>query len=218
MVVTEDATFGTIGGGQLEYEALRSAREMLTGGAAAAQLSRFGLGPSLGQCCGGTAQVLFEPTSEATEGWLRALVAYVDRGEPAVLVTALGAAADGKLVVSREGAVGTFADPQRQAAALAGAGAAGRGGHRAASRADGGPGGTVRAGPPGWTARRAVRRRACRQGAGPGARRVAVPDHLGRQPRRAVPARPCPPNVAHRMHRWGRSTPSTGRPPEPRSW
>ena len=34
MVVTEDATFGTIGGGQLEYEALRSAREMLTGGAA----------------------------------------------------------------------------------------------------------------------------------------------------------------------------------------
>ena len=120
MVVTEDATFGTIGGGQLEYEALRSAREMLTGGAAA-QLSRFGLGPSLGQCCGGTAEVLFEPTSEATEGWLRALAAYVDRGEPAVLVTALGAAAGGKLVVSREGAVGTFADPQRQAEALAAA-------------------------------------------------------------------------------------------------
>ena len=36
MVVTEDATFGTIGGGQLEYEALRTARAMLTGGVARA--------------------------------------------------------------------------------------------------------------------------------------------------------------------------------------
>jgi xanthine dehydrogenase accessory factor len=121
MVVTEDATFGTIGGGQLEYEALRSAREMLRGGAAAAQLGRFGLGPSLGQCCGGTAEILFEPTSEATDAWLRALVACVDRGEPAVLVTAFGDSAGGKLVVSSDGAVGSFADPRRQADALAAA-------------------------------------------------------------------------------------------------
>ena len=119
MVVTEDATFGTIGGGQLEYEALRTARAMLTGGVAP-QLCRFGLGPSLGQCCGGTAEVLFEPTSEATD-WLKALVAYVDRGEPAVLVTALGDAAGGKLVVGSDGAVGTFADPRRQAEAVAAA-------------------------------------------------------------------------------------------------
>jgi xanthine dehydrogenase accessory factor len=121
MVVTEDATFGTIGGGRLEYEALRSAREMLRGGAVAAQLCRFGLGPSLGQCCGGTAEILFEPTSEATDAWLRALVACVDRGEPAVLVTAFGDSAGGKLVVSSDGAVGSFADPRRQADALAAA-------------------------------------------------------------------------------------------------
>src|SRR5919106_3877943 len=49
MVVTEEAAFGTIGGGQLEYQALHAAREMLAGGATAAQLRRFGLGPSLGQ-------------------------------------------------------------------------------------------------------------------------------------------------------------------------
>jgi xanthine dehydrogenase accessory factor len=121
MVVTEDATFGTIGGGQLEYEALRSAREMLTRGAAPAQLCRFGLGPSLGQCCGGAAEVLFEPAEEATDEWLRALLAAVDQDEPAVLVTALGDAAGGKLVVSRDGAVGSFADPQRQAEAIAAA-------------------------------------------------------------------------------------------------
>jgi xanthine dehydrogenase accessory factor len=121
MVVTEDATFGTIGGGQLEYEALRSAREMLRGSAVAAQLCQFGLGPSLGQCCGGTAEILFEPTSEATDAWLRALVACIDRGEPAVLVTAFGDSAGGKLVVSSDGAVGGLADPRRQADALAAA-------------------------------------------------------------------------------------------------
>jgi xanthine dehydrogenase accessory factor len=120
MVVTEDAIFGTIGGGQLEYEALRTAREMLKGGVAA-QLCRFGLGPSLGQCCGGTAEVLFEPTCEATPDWLRALVACVERGESAVLVTSLGEAAGGKLVVIRGGAAGAFADPRRQAEAVAAA-------------------------------------------------------------------------------------------------
>ena len=120
MVVTEDAAFGTIGGGQLEYEALRTARAMLPGGMAA-QLCRFGLGPSLGQCCGGTADVLFEPSCAVTDDWLRALAACVDRGEPAVLVTALGDAADSKLVVSRSGAAGAFADPRRQAEAVAAA-------------------------------------------------------------------------------------------------
>jgi xanthine dehydrogenase accessory factor len=120
MVVTEDAIFGTIGGGQLEYQALRTAREMLTG-RAAAQLCRFGLGPSLGQCCGGTAEVLFEPACAAADDWLSVLLASVDRGEPAVLVTALGDAAGGKLVVSRDDASGGFPDSQRQADAVAAA-------------------------------------------------------------------------------------------------
>jgi xanthine dehydrogenase accessory factor len=114
MVVTEDAIFGTIGGGQLEYEALRTAREMLKGGVAA-QLRRFGLGPSLGQCCGGTAEVLFEPACEAADDWLSVLLACVERGESAVLVTALG----GKLVVGRDGASGAFPDSQLQVEAVA---------------------------------------------------------------------------------------------------
>jgi xanthine dehydrogenase accessory factor len=120
MVVTEDAIFGTIGGGQLEYEALRTARAMLKGGMAA-QLCRFGLGPSLGQCCGGTAEVLFEPTSEATNDWLRALAACVDRNDSAVLVTAFGDGAVGKLAVSRDGDWGVFADSQWRAKAVAAA-------------------------------------------------------------------------------------------------
>jgi xanthine dehydrogenase accessory factor len=116
--VAEDATFGTIGGGQLEYEACGIARAMLAAGAAAPELRRFGLGPSLGQCCGGTAEILLEPIAAAAEGWLDALMACIEQGEPAVLVTALGTTG-GKLVVIREGAVGRFAEARHEADAVA---------------------------------------------------------------------------------------------------
>ena len=119
MVVTADAGFGTIGGGQLEYEALRTAREMLACGAAAPQLRRFGLGPSLGQCCGGSARVLFEPMAGRQEPWQAALRELVERGEPAVVVTAIGGAWAGKLVVSRSDAVGDFRDSANHAAVAA---------------------------------------------------------------------------------------------------
>ena len=121
MVVTEDAAHGTIGGGQLEYQALHFAREILSGGNAAAQLRRFGLGPSLGQCCGGAAQVLFELISDAADGWLTALVESVERGEPAVLVTAIAAANGDKLVVSGDRVLGSFGDRPDQAELIAAA-------------------------------------------------------------------------------------------------
>jgi xanthine dehydrogenase accessory factor len=118
MVVTADAAFGTIGGGQLEYEALRVAREILKGGNAAAQRRRFNLGPSLGQCCGGAAQVLFEPIFDAAAGWLTALAACAEQDEPAVLVTAISAPGSGKLVVTGDGVVGALGDSQRDAEAV----------------------------------------------------------------------------------------------------
>ena len=49
---------GTIGGGNLEYTALKIAREMLLSGEASRQ-RRFVLGDSLGQCCGGTTTLAF---------------------------------------------------------------------------------------------------------------------------------------------------------------
>jgi xanthine dehydrogenase accessory factor len=118
MVVAAAATFGTIGGGQLEYEALHLARELLASGAPAPQLRRFGLGPSLGQCCGGSARILFEPTSERPALWQTALQALVERGEPAVLVTETGDDAAGKIVVSADGVTGVLSEARRHAAAV----------------------------------------------------------------------------------------------------
>jgi xanthine dehydrogenase accessory factor len=64
MLVQADRFHGTIGGGHLEHRALEIARAMLqTGGAA--QVERFPLGPSLGQCCGGIAWLAFEPADLA---------------------------------------------------------------------------------------------------------------------------------------------------------
>ena len=117
MVVTAEASLGTIGGGQLEYEALRFARELLAGGNAMARLRRFGLGPSLGQCCGGSARILFEPVSEQPEPWQAVLRDLAERHEPAVLVTAVGDGAAGKLVVSAEGVIGALGDPRQHAEA-----------------------------------------------------------------------------------------------------
>ena len=61
MVVTADRLHGTIGGGHLEFRALEIARELLAGPVAEPSLREFPLGPALGQCCGGSASLLFEP-------------------------------------------------------------------------------------------------------------------------------------------------------------
>ena len=60
MVVTENALLGTIGGGHLEYKALAKGRELLSAGSAEQHIEHYPLGPSLGQCCGGSATLLFE--------------------------------------------------------------------------------------------------------------------------------------------------------------
>jgi xanthine dehydrogenase accessory factor len=67
MVVTAESSQGTIGGGHLEFKAIELARELLASRAARPAdeatpvLRSFALGPSLGQCCGGEATLVFEP-------------------------------------------------------------------------------------------------------------------------------------------------------------
>jgi len=56
MLVSPQATFGTIGGGQLEFMAIDRAREMIAQGTATARLD-IPLGPEIGQCCGGRVKI-----------------------------------------------------------------------------------------------------------------------------------------------------------------
>jgi xanthine dehydrogenase accessory factor len=62
MAVFADALVGTIGGGHLEYDAVTKARALLAGDAdrRSAATLRVALGPSLGQCCGGVVELVFE--------------------------------------------------------------------------------------------------------------------------------------------------------------
>lgn len=70
MAVFADALVGTIGGGNLEYDAIARARALLADDSARAVQDggkattlRMTLGPSLGQCCGGVVQLRFERVS-----------------------------------------------------------------------------------------------------------------------------------------------------------
>ena len=64
MVITQEGTFDTIGGGHLEFLVMQKAREIITANAGTPKVEQevhhFPLGASLGQCCGGSVTVLFE--------------------------------------------------------------------------------------------------------------------------------------------------------------
>ena len=60
MLVGHDSIAGSIGGGQLEWEAVASARDLLADTAAAARVNRVVLAADVGQCCGGVLSVWLE--------------------------------------------------------------------------------------------------------------------------------------------------------------
>jgi xanthine dehydrogenase accessory factor len=60
MVFTDEESFGSIGGGNLEFQVGNIAQEMLQESSENQRIEYFQLGPSLGQCCGGSCSVLFE--------------------------------------------------------------------------------------------------------------------------------------------------------------
>lgn len=57
------APIGTVGGGAVERAVLVAMAEALTAAAPAPRVDTFRLGPSLGMCCGGSAEILIEPLS-----------------------------------------------------------------------------------------------------------------------------------------------------------
>lgn len=74
MLVFADAIEGTIGGGHVELEAIANARALLAGRDAPLQ-RRYALGPSLGQCCGGTMDLRFERVAPSGRDSLEARLA-----------------------------------------------------------------------------------------------------------------------------------------------
>ena len=80
MAVFTDFLLGTIGGGHLEHQAIERARELLAlqpsksgleQGAAAPELMRMALGPSLGQCCGGVVHLSLQRVNAQDAATLR---------------------------------------------------------------------------------------------------------------------------------------------------
>jgi len=85
MIVTADALHGTIGGGELEYQAIDLARGMLRGGGER-QTKRFALGASLGQVCGGAASLLLEKVPRDA-AWVGVAARWHEAGTPCAFVT-----------------------------------------------------------------------------------------------------------------------------------
>ncbi|MEO8135740.1 MAG: xanthine dehydrogenase accessory protein XdhC [Betaproteobacteria bacterium] len=117
MIVSANAVHGTIGGGHLEFSAIDIARKQLDAdgpsapnGDGAPGLRRFPLGASLGQCCGGVVNLLFEPVS-ANADWVATLAQTDARSCAFVVVTpAHGALPGGKLLVMPDNVRGTIGD------------------------------------------------------------------------------------------------------------
>ena len=87
--------FGTIGGGELEFEALEAARAALAAGRGPARRRSVALGPELGQCCGGRVVWRVETFDRRDLAELQALAA-AERAGPFIARTQL--AEDGRVV------------------------------------------------------------------------------------------------------------------------
>jgi xanthine dehydrogenase accessory factor len=102
MIVGTRALEGTIGGGHLEFEAIRIARDALAaprerGGN---WLVRFPLAARLGQCCGGVASLLFQRVAQGA-AWPRDAAQLLARDVAFALVTPVdGDTADCQLLVA----------------------------------------------------------------------------------------------------------------------
>ena len=81
MIVTREHSYGTVGGGQLEYRCIRQACDQLAEPTApASRQHRFTLGPDCGQCCGGVVDVWFERIGITDLGWIDAAIAALGNG------------------------------------------------------------------------------------------------------------------------------------------
>ncbi len=124
MTVTTDSSHGTIGGGELEFQAIVVARALLEadrpGANSTLTSKRYPLGATLGQHCGGAADLIFERVPHGAD-WVQHLWQVVAKSEAWVAVTPIDGASDVHLHVSRTATWGTLGDAALDALAIANA-------------------------------------------------------------------------------------------------
>lgn len=101
MIVTADRVFGSIGGGNLEFEATAHARELLAQfGEPRQEHKPYSLGPALNQCCGGTVTLLFEYFETGKPGWLESLLEVAGEEQAIVMASAIDRGEPYKVLIS----------------------------------------------------------------------------------------------------------------------
>jgi xanthine dehydrogenase accessory factor len=109
MLVWADEVLGTVGGGNLEFQAIAQARELLatTYPQVGGGQRRYPLGPSLGQCCGGVVHLQFSFISAIDAIKKEAAYAHIQRARAlnVMQITLFGGGHVGKALVSVLGAL-----------------------------------------------------------------------------------------------------------------
>jgi xanthine dehydrogenase accessory factor len=87
MLVSQGETYGTIGGGNLEWQAMHAAQSLLAFGTRSVQLRRLVLGRELAQCCGGVVHLWLERFTPADLPFLRRAAHAGSRDSIAAIAT-----------------------------------------------------------------------------------------------------------------------------------
>jgi len=86
-------TFGSIGGGNLEFQALTLAQDLLDKDSNSTHLEKYPLGATLGQCCGGYVKVMFEgfvnnsSKLKKKNSWLETVSDLIEKQQDFVVAT-----------------------------------------------------------------------------------------------------------------------------------
>jgi xanthine dehydrogenase accessory factor len=100
LLVGNDCITGSIGGGNLEFQAIAAARRLLAGSGDKRRVTeRVALGPSLGQCCGGDVTLLYERLGTRDLPWIEEALKARQKIAKAALVTRLAQGQDSKVIV-----------------------------------------------------------------------------------------------------------------------
>jgi len=121
MVISPSGCHGSIGGGHLEFEAVRIAHDALaTEVSDGAWTVRFPLAARLGQCCGGVATLAFAKVERSASAWIESALTCARTGESFALVTRIAPTTDSaSMLVTDDDTRGSLGSRELDSAAIA---------------------------------------------------------------------------------------------------